>query len=226
MYFIDDYEKMTDQQLVEKVTKVPSGESANEEAVAFLLYNRYTPLLTKLYRYVFQLHQGYYYDCLGDLFIYLKGSDSNWNKLRNFEWRSTFGTWLTPIAAHRFEKIKPYLIDKIPYSVSISTGGDEVDDSPKFQLPEESAEDYERNERKVMLLEAISKLEDEDQKFVILKRLQGYNSKEIAELLQKRWMKHGIKKYDNDGNLVVPSSGYVDVRTQRAKENLKKIIAN
>ena len=67
-------------------------------------------------------------------------------------------------------------------------------------------------------------LKDPDQKFVILKRLQGYNSKEIAELMNKSWVKHGIKKYDNNGNLVVPTSGYVDVRTQRAKKNLKEII--
>lgn len=44
-----------------------------------------------------------------------------------------------------------------------------------------------------MLLEAIGMLKDPDQKFVILKRLQGYNSKEIAELLTKAWEKHGVK---------------------------------
>lgn len=215
---------MTDQQLVEKVTKVPIGESLNEEAIAFLLYNRYTPLLSKLYCYVFQKYQGFYDDCLGDLFIYLKGRDCNWDKLRNFEWRSSFGAWLKPIALHRFEKIKPNLIDKTPYAISISTGGDDEDDSPRLQLPELSPEEYERNERKVMLLEAISMLKNDDQKFVILKHLQGYNSKEIAELLQKRWDKYGIVKYNNKKQVVVPDAAYVDVRTQRARKNLKKII--
>lgn len=224
MDFAHNYEKMTDQQLVEKVTKPPIGQSANEEAIAFLLYNRYNPLLSKLYCYVFQKHQGFYDDCLGDLFIYLKGRDSNWNKLRRFEWRCTFGAWLKPIALHRFERIKPRLIDKVPYPISISMGGDDEDDTPKLQLPELSPEEYERNERKVMLLEAISMLKNEDQKFVILKHLQGYNSKEIAELLQKRWDKYGIVKYNNQKQVVVPDAAYVDVRQQRARKNLQKII--
>ena len=42
--------------------------------------------------------------------------------------------------------------------------------------------------------------------------------------MKKSWAKHGIKKYDNKGNVVIPTSGYVDVRNQRAKENLKEII--
>lgn len=218
------YEKMTDQQLVEKVTRVPVGEAVNEEAVAFLLYNRYAPLLSKLYKAVFQTHKGYYEDCLGDLFVYLKGRDRNWNKLRNFEWKCTFGTWLKPIAYRRFMKIKPYLIDNVPMSVSISTGGDEEDEHPKLQLPDVSPEELARNERKVLLLEAIAMLKDEDQKFVILKHLQGYNSKEIAELLQKRWDKYGIVKYNNKKQVVVPDAAYVDVRQQRARKNLQKII--
>ena len=218
------YEKMTDQQLVEKVTRVPVGEAVNEEAVAFLLYNRYAPLLSKLYKAVFQTHKGYYEDCLGDLFVYLKGRDLNWNKLRNFEWKCTFGTWLKPIAYRRFMKIKPYLIDNVPMAVSISTGGDEEGDKPQLQLPDVSPEELARNERKVLLLEAIAMLKDEDQKFVILKHLQGYNSKEIALLLQKRWEKHGIVKTNAEGKKVVPTAGYIDVRTQRAKENLMKII--
>ena len=73
-------------------------------------------------------------------------------------------------------------------------------------------------------MEAIGQLKDDDQRFVILKRLQGYNSKEIAVLLQKKWQKHGIKKYNNKKELVVPDAAYVDVRTQRAKENLRIII--
>jgi len=86
-------------------------------------------------------------------------------------------------------------------------------------------EDYERRQLKVLLLEAVGQLDDPDQKFVILKRLQGYDSREIALLLQKRWEKHGIRKFNNRHEEVVPDAAYVDVRTQRAKENLRKIIA-
>ena len=72
-------------------------------------------------------------------------------------------------------------------------------------------------------MEAIAKLEDPDQRFVVLKRLQGYSSKEIAELMQQSWDKHGIVRMDK-GKRVIPTSGYVDVRMQRAKEELRKLI--
>ena len=74
-----------------------------------------------------------------------------------------------------------------------------------------------------MLMEAIAKLEDPDQRFVVLKRLQGYSSKEIAELMQQSWDKHGIVRMDK-GKRVIPTPGYVDVRMQRAKEELRKLI--
>ena len=174
-----------------------------------------------MYREIYDKGPSWYEDCLGDLFEYLKGKERDWNKLRTFEWRSKFGPWLSTTARHRFIEIKPYLIGKIENPLSIDdTDGDKA----LVQLPENGGEEYERLERKVFLMEAVGMLKDPDQKFVILKRLQGYNSKEIAELMKMSWAKHGIKKYDNKGNLVVPTSGYVDVRTQRAKENLKEII--
>ncbi len=77
-----------------------------------------------------------------------------------------------------------------------------------------------------MLMEAIGKLKDDDQRFVMLKRLEGYKSKEIADMLQMKWQKYGIKKYNNKNELVVPDAGYVDVHTQRAKAILKIIMSN
>ena len=87
-------------------------------------------------------------------------------------------------------------------------------------------------------------MEDLDQKFVVIKRLEGYNSKEIAELMKLMWEKEGIKRTslqnvrDENGNYVldengkkvkvvaplVPSNQYVDVLMERAKKELKKII--
>ena len=203
--FHNNYKEESDKEIVEKIITVPY----NEEAAAYLLYNRYDPLLFKLYRKIFDKNLSWYDDCLGDLFDYLKGKNQDWNKLRTFEWRCNFGPWLGRTANNRFLEIKPYLIGKIQNSISI----DDDEDRTPVQLPDNGVEDYEQLQKKIMLLEAIGMLKDPDQKFVILKRLQGYNSKEIAELLTKAWEKHGVKKYDNKGNLVVPTSGYVDVRT-------------
>lgn len=217
LVFLNNYAELNDKEIVNKIINKPY----NEEAAAYLIYNRYDPLLHKLYREIYDKDPSWYEDCLGDLFGFLKGKERDWNKLRTFQWRSKFGAWLSSTARHRFIEIKPCLIGKIENPLSIDdTDGDKA----PVQLPENGGEEYERLERKILLMEAVGMLKDPDQKFVILKRLQGYNSKEIAELMKKSWAKHGIKKYDNKGNLVVPTSGYVDVRTQRAKENLKEII--
>lgn len=228
MEFHQNYEGYTDRELVELAIQPPTGKKPNEEGVAFLLNNRYAPLLHKLYLNIYGKRHDLYVDCLNDLFIYLKSGEPVWRKLINLEWRSSFGTWLGVTARHRFVEIKPILIGKCPNTLSIdgdtptalSTGKDR---NP-VQLPDNGVEDYDEKERKVILMEAISLLKDADQKFVMIKRLQGYNSKEIAILLQKRWAKHGIVKYNNKKQIVVPDAAYVDVRTQRAKENLQKII--
>ena len=228
MAFHQNYEGYTDRELVELAILPPIGKKPNEEGVAFLLNDRYYPLLHKLYLEIYGKQHDLYGDCLNDLFIYLKSGEPVWRKLINLEWRSSFGTWLGVTARHRFVEIKPILIGKCPNTLSIdgdtptalSTGKDR---NP-VQLPDNGVEDYDEKERKVILMEAISLLKDADQKFVMIKRLQGYNSKEIAILLQKRWAKHGIVKYNNKKQVVVPDAAYVDVRTQRAKENLQKII--
>lgn len=217
LVFLNNYTELNDKEIVDKIINRPY----NEEAAAYLIYNRYDPLLHRLYRDIFYKDQSWYEDCLADLFEYLKGKDRDWSKLRTFEWRSKFGAWLSSTARHRFIEIKPYLIGKIINPISID---DNDGNKTPVQLPDNGGEEYERLQRKILLMEAIAMLEDPDQKFVMLKRLQGYNSKEIAELLKKSWAKHGIIKYDNKGNVVIPTPGYVDVRHQRAKKNLKEII--
>ena len=210
------YMTQSDKELVEAVIKIPP----EEEAAVYLLYERYTPKLKKLYTDIYQ-DMSWYDDCMSDLFAYLKGKNQDWRTFRTFEWRSKFSTWIGQVARNRFLEIKPYLIGKIEKPLSID---DNENGKKPVVLPDEYLEDYERRQRKVLLLEAVGLLKDMDQKFVILKTLQGYNSAEIADLLNQKWQKDGIKKYDNKGKLVVPTPGYVDVRRQRAKEQLKRII--
>lgn len=217
LLFQYNYKEYSDKELVDKITTEPY----NEEAAAYLIYNRYDPLLGKIYRKVFYGDSFWYEDCLGDLFDYLRGKEHDWYKLRTFEWRCRFASWLGKTAKNRFMEIKPSLIGKIKNPISIDGNDDE---RPRIQLPEGGEEEYERQQRRILILEAISLLEDRDQKFVILKRLQGYNSREISELMKMSWEKHNIKKYNNKGNLVIPTPSYVDVKTQRAKDSLREII--
>lgn len=80
------YKVCTDQQLVDLVLK-----DGNEEAILYLIGNRYDPLLKSLckkyYRNLF-----YYEQLQTELYIHLKRDD--WHVLRDFTWKSTFGWWL------------------------------------------------------------------------------------------------------------------------------------
>lgn len=219
LIFKHKYIDLTDKEIVSKIITLPY----NDEAATYLLYDRYSPKFRKLCKDIYN-NLDWYDDCMDDLFDYLKGKELDWNKLRTFEWRCQFSTWIGTTARHRFIEIKPFLIGKIENPLSINGNGNHDENSHTIQLPDGGVEEYEERERKIILMEAISLLQDEDQRFVIIKRLQGYNSKEIAILLQKRWAKHGIVKYNNKKQVVIPDAAYVDVRTQRAKENLKNII--
>lgn len=212
-----NYSIQDDRQIVDLVVRPPH----NEEAAVFLLYDRYRPLLRHIYRSL-QSDNEWYNDCVDELFIHLRGRDGQWHILASFEWRSTLGCWLTKVARNKFIETLKRLIENEELIVSIDTGNG--DSREPVQLPGRGEEEYERRERKVMLMEAIAALKDDDQRFVILKRLEGYDSNEIALLMQKRWQKHGIVKYNNKGQRVVPDAAYVDVRTQRAKANLRLII--
>lgn len=212
------YNELTDKEIVGKILAIPH----NEEAAAFLLHDRYAPLLHSIYN-VLTRNRNYYDDCVQELFIHLKSKDGSWHTLASFEWRSTLGCWLKGVARNKFKEVLPRLIENGGKNASLDANDDDPE-RPSIQLPNKSKEDYERRQRYVSLMEAIQQLKDDDQQFVIKKHLEGYSSKEIALLLQKRWRKHDIVKYNNKGRLVVPDAAYVDVRTQRAKVNLRKIM--
>ena len=213
-----DYSTLSDKQIVEKILATPP----DEEAAFFLLHDRYAPLLRNLYKFFIQ-EETWFDDCVDELFMHLRGKDCSWDTLANFEWRSTFGYWLRGVAFNKFREVLPKLIGKGGFKVSIDSDDPE---RPKVQIADGGEEVYEHLLRRVMLLEAIRKLKDDDQRFVILKRLEGYKSKEIATMLQEKWQKHGIKKYNSEDKLVVPDADYVNVHVQRAKQMLRIIMSN
>ena len=181
-----NYNKLADKQIVEKILALPH----NEEAAYFLLQVRYFDELNGVYKNVLKKiniqsirGDSYIEDCIQELFIHLRSKDCSWHTLATFEWRSSFKTWLKKIAHNKFLEVLPKLIDKRGFVISIDTDDPE---RPNVQIPVEDEDSYERRQRKVLLLEAINQLNDADQRFVILKRLDGYNSNEIAILLQKR----------------------------------------
>ena len=215
--FHHKYSDLGDKEIIDLIIIPPH----DEKAAAYLIHLRYQPLLYNIYNRVFDNDPMWYEDCLSDFFIYLKGTDLDWHKLVTFEWKSTFGAWLNRTAYNRFLYIKPSLIGNGKVTVSLDS---KSESKRVIQIPDTSDSLYDNREMYNLMIEAIGLLKDPDQKFVILKRLQGYNSKEIAQLMQKRWEKHGIVKYNNKNQKVVPTAAYVDVIMQRAKDNLEIIL--
>lgn len=213
-----NYDSMSDKEIVNMIITPPH----NEEAAIYLVDKRYSPLLRKIY---FRLTSDsfWYDDCVDELIIHLRGKEINWQPLASFEWRSTFGGWLKKTVWNNFKETLDKLIEKEGRTTSID---EENPEKPKIQLADGDQDDDERRHLKVLVMEGIRMLEDEDQRFVMLRRLEGYSSKETAILLQMRWERHGIKKYNNKNELVIPDHAYVNVRVQRAKDNLKSIIPN
>jgi len=211
-----DYSKLSDKQIVERVLAEPH----DEEAAAYLLHDRYAPLLKSLYGF-FTQDDFWFDDCINELFIHIKGKDGSWHTLASFEWRSTFGYWLKRVAYSKFKKLLPELIENGGRNVSIDKDNPQ---KPKLQVSD-GGESFERVLRKVLYLEAVNKLND-DERFVIMKRMEGYNSREIAMLLDMRWKKYNIVKFNHDGELVVADVAYVDSKAQKARKHLKEIMIN
>lgn len=211
-----NYTILTDRQLVDLILATPH----NEEAAYYLILDRYKPALLSTY-YEFTKSMMWYDDCAQNMYLNMRGKEKDWHSLSTFEWRSTFGNWLKTVAYHDFIKTLSKLIDFGNTTVSLDRTETE---GPVIQIPGDynPEEDMERIQRKILLLEAINKLDDED-KFIVLKKLKGCNSKEIASLLILRWKKYNIKKYRGD-KLVVPNEGYVDTRYERIKDRLKEIM--
>ena len=211
--FRQPYKEYDDRKLIDLIL------SGNDEAMLFLLFDRYSPLLKKLcrryYGDLFYLEQ-----LQVDLLIHLKTND--WHAIRNFGWRSSFGTWLGTVAGNLFIKKMPELIGIDKFQVPIGNG----DDDGEIDLPAPEPP-HENDMHMIMLIEAIQRLEDRDQRFILLREFDGYSPKEIAVQLENyRRRENRLKTRQTDGRTeeIIPTAEYVHMLKGRAKDNLRVII--
>ena len=203
------YCNMTDKELVDLSIK------GNDEAILYLLYVRYEKDL-KFYAMRYYDSLEYLEELTHELFIRLKGTNADWQPLDNFQWRSSFRTWLCRVASNLFLEKRPQMIGLNSDRNSNGTNDDDLS-----KLPEPQPEPV--NEKLVMILEALNRMEDDEYRFILIKELEGYNHKEIAEMLVARREKKNIVKYYN-GNIVVPDASSVDRDKARAINKLKVIV--
>ena len=93
-------------------------------------------------------------------------------------------------------------------------------ESPEERIP--APHDSEKMLEKVLLVEAIGRIPNPDQKLVILKELQGYTHREIADILNSIRRQEGRIKRNAAGEEILADGAAVDVLKQRAMAFLKK----
>lgn len=209
------YKDLSDNELVDLIL-----QTGNEEAMLFIIFDKYNPLLKKLCkRYYDTLF--YYEELQTELFIYFKAND--WHVLRSFGWKSSFGTWFGKVAGSLFIKKMPELIDLEKYKVSIGedSGNGEVN------IPEPMpSSGYDMN--MVILIEAIHQLDDKDQRFILLREFDGYGPKEIAKQLEDYRRREGRlknrKTKDGHTEEIIPTAEYIHMLKGRAKDNLRIVV--
>lgn len=209
------YKDLDDRQIIDMVLS-----DGNEEAMLFLIFERYLPLLKKLctryYGDLFFLEQ-----LQVELLILLKAND--WHPVRGFGWRSSFGTWLGTVAGNLFIKKMPELIGIDKFPVSIGENGEDGE----VNIPEPEPP-HENDMHMTLLIEAIQQLEDKDQRFILLREFDGYTPKEIARQLEAYRRKENrlkTKKVNGQIEEIIPSAEYVHMLKGRAKDNIRVIIS-
>lgn len=212
------YDNWTDRQLVDAVTAVPH----NDEAGAYLIYVRYSPLLKTIFR-DFSFDWYLYDDCVSELFLYMRGKDGNWRWLAGFEWRSSFGTWFRHVAYTQFPKIYFRLIENGDMIVSMDEESNDMV-SVINAIPSDDNVESEQALQRVILLEAIMQMKNQNDQFIVLKYLKGYSGKEIAQMLSARWKETGEVHKDKNGQPAKPTEKYVNVRIQRIKNDLRMAV--
>lgn len=215
MKFSENYKNYDDRELVRMIL-----ENGNQEAMLYLIYDRYSPLLKNLCRKYYD--SLYFYDQLQvEVFIHMKSND--WKILRSFEWRSSFGTWFGMVAGRIFLKNMHELIGFDPYLVSIG----ENDDDGEVDVAAPS-DDHEFDSRMVLLMEAIQQLDDPDQRFILYREFEGYEPIEIAQQLETLRRKEGrIKTRINKEGMIeeiIPNADYIYLLKSRAKADIRTII--
>lgn len=204
--FKDKYSDLSDKEIVGMILAEPH----DEEAAAYLIYDRYEPLCLAICQKALDgVHR--LDELQSELFMLLKGRRCDWHALRSFGWRSTFGRWLSITAYNLALDLRRQLVENENRNTSLDNGWTETDSEAKpIDIPVDEDTQRERRYNVILLNEAIHMLKNPDQQFVVAHRLQGYSSKEVAQMLQDLWTERRIVRYNNQGQVVVPDSGYID----------------
>ena len=209
----------SDKELVDKIITEPY----DEEAAIFLIYYRYKPLCVTICKQTLSGLDNLD-ELQSELFMLLKGKQQDWHALRAFQWKSTLGYWLHRITFNLSLELRNQLIENDGRNTSIDNRWQQEGEKPRpIEIPVDEEAQRERYYRMLLLQEAINMLDNPDQKFVVIKRLQGYSSKQVAAMLQEYWEKKQIVRYNKKKEVVIPDSGYIDNLFKRGYDKVKQL---
>lgn len=200
------YDDMSDRSLIDAIIK-------NNEDAAFCLFHH---KLIKLFEFLSNSFAKLRYsagDIASELYIYL--NKDNWNKLRSFEFRSSFFGWMKVVASryllNKIEATSPCIKDVIFFSCLIEQGEkDEYDPTEIIPDPNQILLEERRDDSDYIqeLYKEIDLLSDYMREVIRLRGLVGLSAKETAEILCK------------SGKNVTP--GAVDQVYKRAKDLIRE----
>lgn len=196
------YNCMSDEELVYEISNHACGEM-----VYYLIYGRYRIYLQSIFSQLSQTKECFP-DLMAELGLHL--IDNHCEAIRKFQGRSSFKTWLAAVAHNLFVNLLPQIegiySDKegVPYGdiPFAMTATKDVDTLTTFR-------------------QVLNYLPTAEQRIVLMKEAEGYNAKEIAQILTEK-RKHTNLQPRQKSNEVSVDNVY-KIR-QRAVEFLANIM--
>ena len=194
------YSQYSDEELIRLTV-----ESNDNGAVYYLLFTRYKPKLESVFGKLMNGNLQDYDSVCHDFFLDIK--NNQWYEVRSWKHECSFGTWIDKVFYN-------YLLGKKKKDSRLKV--EYVDDVSKVTpdkglLVSGSGRELTENIRLALELEAVSMLKG-DERYVTVKTLLGYSSKEIH---------NGMLVLRMNENKAPVTLAYIDTIRQRAKKSAK-----
>ncbi len=199
------YSLLSDKEIVDQILL------GNEEAVLYLLYDKYAQDI-RYFAWKYFENFDMVDELITDLYLYLRGEKLDWAKFRTFTYRSKMRTWMSSIISNFCKEKRKKMIDE-------ANKADSIDIKRYIAMGAKEAIDP----RIPIMLEAINKLKNEEYRLILIKDLEGYSHADIAKMIIEKRKREGKQRMYN-GKLVVPDAHSVDCDKARAIIELRKIM--
>lgn len=213
------YHRKNDKELIMRIINHNDMQALN-----YLFYERYDYNLRYLaYRYCHTLN--YYEDMIAELCLKLLGSNGDWKPLKNFQWRSSFKTYLCKIASNCFDEFRKKNIEIKDFAPQNTQNSTDANGNTVYAINGKISKQssLSLDERKIVLLEAIRRMDNEEHKLIMTKMLEGYKPREIADMLNLARERKGITRIYKNKEVIITAK-YIHMMKPKVIATVKTII--